>query len=135
MSEITGNGVTDVLAAGASDDGRHLWVRYRLVDGAEQTLIYPAALAARLTEAVAKAAALADAARTSQSDGGTANPRSQAIRLREIHATASPAHAGPILEIVTESGVVLACEAPWPQLKGFLTELVGAVAALRQDEG
>src|SRR6266436_2747218 len=41
MASVTGVKVTDLTAAGASDDGEHVWITHRLGDGNEYPLVYP----------------------------------------------------------------------------------------------
>ncbi|HEY2538631.1 MAG TPA: hypothetical protein VGI28_03915, partial [Stellaceae bacterium] len=41
MANVTGVKVTDLTAAGASDDGAHVWITHRLGDGSEYPLVYP----------------------------------------------------------------------------------------------
>src|SRR5580704_17465428 len=41
MADVTGVKVTDLTAAGSSDDGEHVWITHRLGDGSEYPLVYP----------------------------------------------------------------------------------------------
>ena len=41
MADVTGVKITDLTAAGSSDDGEHVWITHRLGDGSEYPLVYP----------------------------------------------------------------------------------------------
>src|ERR1700686_4042963 len=56
MTDVTGVKVTDLTAAGSSDDGEHVWITHRLGDGSEYPLIYPYAAVGYLITVLTDAA-------------------------------------------------------------------------------
>ena len=105
--------MTDLTAAGSSDDGEHVWITHRLGDGSEYPLVYPYEAVGYLITV------LTDAARSASRRRGTQNPREAAegfntnvIPVEEVRVGTSPDDAGAILHLTTADNIPLAVELP-----------------------
>ena len=128
MADVTGVKVTDLTAAGSSDDGEHVWITHRLGDGSEYPLVYPYEAVGYLITV------LTDAARSASRRRGTQNPREAAegfntnvIPVEEVRVGTSPDDAGAILHLTTADNIPLAVELP-VEVLGDLVEQLRQIA-------
>jgi len=116
--------VTDLTAAGSSDDGEHVWITHRLGDGSEYPLVYPYEAVGYLITV------LTDAARSASWRRGTQNPQEAAeglntnvIPVEEVRIGTSPDNAGAILHLTTADNIPLAVELPAEVLGDVVEQL------------
>jgi hypothetical protein len=128
MTDVTGVKVTDLTAAGSSDDGEHVWITHRLGDGSEYPLVYPYEAVGYLITV------LTDAARSAARRRGTQNPQEAAegfntnvIPVEEVRVGTSPDDAGAILHLTTADDIPLAVELP-VEVLGDLVEQLRQIA-------
>jgi hypothetical protein len=124
MANVAGIKVTDLTAAGASDDGEHVWITHRLGDGSEYPLVYPYEAVGYLITV------LTDAARSASWRRGTQNPQEAAeglntnvIPVEEVRIGTSPDNAGAILHLTTADNIPLAVELPAEVLGDVVEQL------------
>jgi hypothetical protein len=125
MTEIAGVSITDVTSFGWSDDGEHIWVTHRLVDGSEYRLVYPYVAAGQFITMLIHAtqsAATQRAARDPReaSEGTDAN----VIPVEEVRIGIAPGDSGAILHLTTADNVPIAV--------GMSAELLGEIVAQAQ---
>src|SRR6202045_567805 len=124
MADVTGVKVTDLTAAGSSDDGEHVWITHRLGDGSEYPLVYPYEAVGYLITV------LTDAARSASRRRGTQNPQEAAegfntnvIAVEEARVGTSPETAGAILHLTTADNIPIAVELPLAILGDVVEQL------------
>lgn len=124
MANVTGVKVTDLTAAGASDDGAHVWITHRLGDGREYPLVYPYEAIGYLITV------LTDAARSASRRRVASNPQeavggldSDVIPVEEVRVGTAPDNSGAILHLLTADQIPLAVELPAAVLKDVVEQL------------
>jgi hypothetical protein len=124
MANVTGVKVTDLTAAGASDDGAHVWITHRLGDGSEYPLVYPYEAVGYLITV------LTDAARSASRRRVAGNPQeaveglnSNVIPIAEVRVGTAPDNSAAILHLQTADDIPLAVELPVAALKEVVEQL------------
>jgi len=109
MASVTGVKVTDLTAAGASDDGEHVWITHRLGDGNEYPLVYPyeavGYLITVLTEVARSASRRRVDLRAQESADGL---NSNVVPVEEVRVGISPDNSAAIVHLTTVDKIPIA---------------------------
>jgi hypothetical protein len=124
MANVTGVKVTDLTAAGASDDGAHVWITHRLGDGSEYPLVYPYEAVGYLITALTDAARSASRRRVARNPQEAAEGlNSNVIPVAEVRVGTAPDNSAAILHLQTADDIPLAVELPTAALKDVVKQL------------
>jgi hypothetical protein len=124
MANITGIKVTDLTAAGASDDGEHVWITHRLGDGNEYPLVYPyeavGYLITVLTDAARSASRRRVDHRPQEADDGL---NTNLVPVKEARVGTTPDGSAAIFHLTTADEIPIAVELPSAVLGEFVEQL------------
>ena len=121
MASVTGVKVTDLTAAGASDDGEHVWITHRLGDGSEYPLVYPYEAVGYLITVLTDAARSASRRRIDQRpQEGAEGLNSNIVPVEEVRVGISPDNSAAIIHLTTVDKIPIAVEIP----RAVLSEVV-----------
>lgn len=131
MANVTGIKVTDLTAAGASDDGEHVWITHRLGDGNEYPLVYPYEAVGYLITVLTDAARSASRRRVDQrpqeaGDGLNTN----LVPIKEVRVGTTPDGSAAIVHLTTQDKIPIAVELPSAVLGEFIEQLSHALQRL-----
>jgi hypothetical protein len=124
MANVTGVKVTDLTAAGASDDGAHVWITHRLGDGSEYPLVYPYEAVGYLITVLADAARSASRRRVARNpEEAAAGLNSNVIPIEEVRVGTASDNSAAILHLMTADEIPLAVELPISVVEGVVEQL------------
>jgi hypothetical protein len=121
MASVSGVKVTDLTAAGASDDGEHVWITHRLGDGNEYPLVYPYEAVGYLITVLTDVARSASKRRVDLRPQESADGlNSNVVPVEEVRVGISPDNSAAIVHLTTVDKIPIAVELP----KSVLGEVV-----------